>query len=71
MSNNYDFRFVANHLGHFLLTNLLLDKLKASAPSRIIVVASTMHDPTKGKRKEGEERYRERRREMGGRETKY
>ena len=30
--------------GHFLLTNLLLDKLKASTPSRVVILASMGHE---------------------------
>ena len=38
-----EWTFAANYLGHFLLTNLLLDLLRRSAPARIVNVSSVGH----------------------------
>jgi NAD(P)-dependent dehydrogenase (short-subunit alcohol dehydrogenase family) len=41
--DGYETTFQVNHLGHFLLTELLQDRLVASAPARVIVVTSDAH----------------------------
>jgi NAD(P)-dependent dehydrogenase (short-subunit alcohol dehydrogenase family) len=38
-----EMQFAVNHLGYFLLTNLLLPQLRAGAPSRIVNVSSGVH----------------------------
>jgi NAD(P)-dependent dehydrogenase (short-subunit alcohol dehydrogenase family) len=41
--NGYELTFAVNHLAPFLLTNLLLERLRGSAPARIVTVASQTH----------------------------
>jgi NAD(P)-dependent dehydrogenase (short-subunit alcohol dehydrogenase family) len=45
--DSYELTFAVNHLAPFLLTNLLLNRLRDSAPARIITVASQAHRGTR------------------------
>ncbi|NXK92633.1 DHR13 reductase, partial [Formicarius rufipectus] len=41
--DGFSLAFQVNHLGHFLLTQLLLERLRSCGPSRVVIVASSAH----------------------------
>jgi retinol dehydrogenase-12 len=46
--DGFELHFGVNHLGPFLFTTLLQERLQASAPARVVVVSSKMHERVAG-----------------------
>ena len=46
-AQGYEMQFGVNHVGHFLLTKLLLDKEKAAPEGRIVNLSSLAHETGK------------------------
>lgn len=63
--DGHEMTFQVNHLGAFLLTNLLLDRVKASGSARIVTTSSGAHKPSRGLDFDDLDRRRRRYRGMG------
>ena len=46
--DGFELAFGVNHVGHFVLTTALLDRLAASAPARVVTVSSDAHHAAPG-----------------------